>query len=109
MKGKKIISEVKKEIANDEYEVTTITRVVDNVKLQDWLYDYILDIGDVTNYESYVYCDIQQKMFFDVDEVISYCEDIISSGESHDDYEVEKARDVIKLLDGWRGWMLFDD
>jgi hypothetical protein len=73
------------------------------------LYDYIVDIGDVTNYESYVYYDIQQKMFFDVDEIISYCEDIISDGESYEAYEVEKARDVIKLLDGWRGWMLFDD
>ena len=87
-----------------------VQEVKKDIKISDWLFDYIVTIGDNTDYEVVVYYDLTEKIFFDVNDLIEYIEEnIIDQAEDREDYEVEEGNKAIKELQQWKGWRLYED
>jgi len=87
-----------------------VQEIKKDIKFSDWLFDYIITIGDNTDYKKVVYYDITEKIFFDVNDIINYIEEnIIDQAEDREDYEIETGRNAIKELQKWKDWTLYED
>ncbi len=82
-------------------------QVNENIEISKFLYDYIIDIGDNTDYELVIYMYIDKTINFSVDELITYIQEhIIDEAEDREDYEVEQGQQAIKELEQRKGWYL---
>ena len=87
-----------------------VQEIKKDINLSDWLFSYIVDIGDNTDYETVVYYDLAEKIFFDVNDLIEYIEeDVLDQADDREDYEVEQGKKAIKELEQWKGWRLYED
>ena len=92
-----------------EYEIA-INKVIETEVINKEIFNDICEwIGTITDYYSTVFLDLNDKYFFDVDEVIEWFEDLLVNKEEFEDYEVEKAKKYIKLLKPWRGFVIFEE
>ena len=74
------------------------------------VWEKIMDyVGEPNNYESYVYYDITEKCFFDVDEVMEYLQETyVDDAENREDYEVETAKMMLLILEKYKGYTIFE-
>ena len=87
-----------------------VQEIKSDINLSDETFQYIVDIGDNTDYQKVVYYDLTEKIFFDVDDLVSYIgENILDQEEDREDYEIQQANKVIKELHYWKGWNLYED
>ena len=87
-------------------EIEIITNLIkNNVKISEKVMDYIIETGDRLNYESVIYHDISENIFFNVDDLIEY----LIEEPSDEDFENDIIIEVIKELEQWKGWTLMEE
>jgi hypothetical protein len=100
-------------LAKTEGEYTTTKTHEMNVDGDFLLRDVwgkIMDyVGEPNNFEAHVYYDIAERCFFDVDEVIEYLQETyIEDAENREDYEIGVAKEIITILEKYKGYTIFE-
>ena len=97
-------------IDEGEYRTIKLHVVKENI-IDKKIFDDIVDwVGEAVDYEHTIYLTIGESSFFDVDDVILWLEEnIIDDFQEREDYEIERAKDYIKVLTKWKGYTIYGD